>query len=1746
MTEIDKKRTDMKALRFLLSVLIALVLPSRMMAQEAYAVLDGNTLTFYYDNQRATHAEAYLLNTIGNDPGWYASRESVVKVVFHPSFADARPTNTYRWFSGMICLQEIQHLDYLNTSQVISMNGMFYGCSNLTYLNVSSFDTSKVTDMSIMFQKCSGLTSLDVSNFDTGKVRFMTAFFDHCSSLTTLDVSNFNTTSVENMTQLFNYCSSLTALDLSNFVTDRVYSMTLMFGSCSNLTTLDLSNFNTANVNDMSRMFYGCSKLNTLKISNFNTDKVTKLYNMFYGCTELTTLNLHAWNTSQVTSMENLFRDASKLKTIYVGSNWSTEAVTSSANMFYGCSSLVGGEGTVYASGHVGIDYARIDGGPSSPGYFSSLAIINFADPTVKSICLLPWLGWDTDGDGEISIPEAAAVTDAEQLQDAFRYDSSVASTITSFNEFEYFTGLTEIPSGTFSYCTSMRSITLPSSITKICSRAFEDCVALENLVIPESVTEIEHSAFYSYTGIVTLPTTLPTIGGNAFRNCAGIKVNWTTPPPADGIFDIDQFGNISGKLLYVPIGSYDAYGDTPPWWRFDIREYGIIEFADPKVKAICVNNWDTDGDGELSAEEAAAVESWELYDKFKDNAEITSFDELKHFIGLTYLPESAFNSCTQLSSITLPPKLPEIKGWAFLGCSALTSIDIPESVTSIGNSAFYGCDHLTSLTLTLNHQLQTIDQWAFTNTSLQRFTIPASVTSMDNAFDGTSAVVPQYVTAPWWEPIAITENTFPKRAEATLFVPEGQEDAYRNAPYWQDFGRIVAPIAFNDPAVKAICVAHFDSNGDGELTKAEAAAVTSLESAFRNNTEIQSFNELQYFTGLDDGSEYHNHVLEACAFEGCTNLVAVTLPANITRIDNKAFIGCSSLQYVYEMPDGVTLINDHAFDGCSSLGSINLPASLRMVSAGMLRNCSSLRWINIPEGVTYYGDEAFAGCTALTQVKVHETTPPVINTVYDDPFPTRADITLIVPPHTKEAYSSAPYWQEFKNFQEEEPAWLTYTDENGDVYQYEPGYSAQLYQYADNISRTSFTMPSSIGVDGEVYPVTAIARLQSAYLQTLTIPASVTVVKDNGISCLIVPETGFTLKDIYMRGNVPEAGSFADWMVSIKQYNMLMEMQYPGDPTKRVSLKDITLHVPTGLKAAYEAATFWKEFTVVEYSLPSNEAYAVLSTDGETLSFYYDCERSSREGTTYLLNTGSNKPGWADDAAVSGGLTAKVLTAVIDPSFTNARPTSTAYWFRQMNNLASIAGLTYLNTSEVTCMDNMFYNCQNLAELDLSHFNTANVTSMRYMFILCKSLTKLDLSSFDTGKVTSMFDMFESCSRLESINLSSFNTTKVMDMSGMFSGCASLRMLDLTNFSTPALTSTAYMFNGCTDLTAIYVGSGWTMANVNTSAPNYYKKMFANCTSLLGCKGTAYSSAIPEIDLDYARIDGGTAAPGLLSYAPYAVLSTDGETLTLYHDGDSSSKTGTVFSLIDRIPGWYQQVPYVTTVVFDPSFAFARPVSMRAWFYRLKYLTTFEGLQYLNTSEVRDMAALFYACTQLTNLDLTTFNTSKVKDMANMFLFCTGLKTLDLSSFNTSQVKSMFQMFADCEQLTTIYAGDGWTTSALEGEGNMHLFLMADNLVGGNGTTYDDSPYSSDGVDAFYARIDAPGAPGYFTDKNAPKRGDVNGDSKVTIADVTALVNVILGKATAPASGVADVNGDSKVTIADVTALVNIILGGH
>ena len=331
-------------------MLFALLIPFGAVAQEAYAVYEDGTLTFYYDNQNSTRSGTkYELNTGYNDPGWYTDHcKDIAKAVFDPSFANARPTSTYEWFAGDVresSLTTIEGIEYLNTSYVTTMCAMFYGCSSLTSLDLSNFNTSSVTDMGEMFYGCSNLTSLDMSSFNTGSVTDMHYMFEYCSSLTSLDLSSFDTSSVTTMYAMFDVCRSLTSLDLSGFNTSNVTYMGAMFQWCSSLTSLDLSNFNTSNVTGMNAMFHGCSSLTSLDLSNFNTSNVTGMNSMFYDCSGLTT--------------------------IYCGDGWNTDKVTSSSEMFNNCTNLVGGAGTVYNSNYIDKTYAHVDGGPNNPGYLT-------------------------------------------------------------------------------------------------------------------------------------------------------------------------------------------------------------------------------------------------------------------------------------------------------------------------------------------------------------------------------------------------------------------------------------------------------------------------------------------------------------------------------------------------------------------------------------------------------------------------------------------------------------------------------------------------------------------------------------------------------------------------------------------------------------------------------------------------------------------------------------------------------------------------------------------------------------------------------------------------------------------------------------------------------------------------------------------------------------------------------------------------------------------------------------------------------------------------------------------------------------------------------------------------------------------------------------------------------------------------------------------------------------------------------
>ena len=292
-------------------------------AQEPYAVMiDGNTaIEFRYDNNRSSYPDAMSVGryTSETDRPWDSLKDNIYSVVFDPSFANCTSiTDLSWWFANCRNLETVLGIEYLNTSNVTSMRGMFNFCLKLTSLDVSHFDTSNVTDIAFLFSNCSSLTSLDVRNFDTSNVEIMEEIFGYCSSLTSLDVSSFNTSKVKVMGNIFEGCSGLTSLDVSNFDTSNAYFMEEFFRGCTGLTTLDISSFNTANV-------------------------------------------VH---------MDQMFRDCPNLKTIYVGAGWTTANVTESENMFEGCTSLVGESGTTYDSSHTDAEYARVDMA-SSPGYFT-------------------------------------------------------------------------------------------------------------------------------------------------------------------------------------------------------------------------------------------------------------------------------------------------------------------------------------------------------------------------------------------------------------------------------------------------------------------------------------------------------------------------------------------------------------------------------------------------------------------------------------------------------------------------------------------------------------------------------------------------------------------------------------------------------------------------------------------------------------------------------------------------------------------------------------------------------------------------------------------------------------------------------------------------------------------------------------------------------------------------------------------------------------------------------------------------------------------------------------------------------------------------------------------------------------------------------------------------------------------------------------------------------------------------------
>ena len=541
--------------------------------------------------------------------------------------------------------------------------------------------------------------------------------------------------------------------------------------------------------------------------------------------------------------------------------------------------------------------------------------------------------------------------------------------------------------------------------------------------------------------------------------------------------------------------------------------------------------------------------------------------------------------------------------------------------------------------------------------------------------------------------------------------------------------------------------------------------------------------------------------------------------------------------------------------------------------------------------------------------------------------------------------------------------------------------------------------------------------------------------------------------------------------------------------------------------------------------------------------SKYIATYESSTQTLTFKENVGETLPensAWVEDkqtvATINMNLgNGTIVHIVFDKSFSTYTPTSLFKFFRNLTHLETITGLEYLNTANVTDMSYMFSSCSSLTSLDVTHFNTANVTNMSSMFSSCLSLTSLDVTHFNTAKVTNMNKMFSNCSALTSLDVTNFNTANVTDMSYMFFSCSELTSLDVTNFNTANVTNMSSMFSNCLSLTSLY------LTNFNTEKVTNMSSMFFSCLSLTtiyasskfvtphvtnsskmfyDCeklKGEEVCTNDKATDKTYAKIEGGYFSGGIprVKYADGTLtfFLTSKETLG---ENEYELNSGKNF------PEWMKHSLGITKVVFDTSFANARPTSCYKWFFWCDKLNQVEGIKNLNTKEVTDMADMFCDCKALSSLDVSGFNTEKVTDMSGMFYECISLKLLDVVKFNTANVKSMSNMFyngqnlaslnvtnfntanvtnmqgmfSGCSALTTIYASDKFVTGQVTDGSKM--FSNCINLKG-----FIDNKNNSDKTDHIYANYKT----GYFT-----KLVGKNGDEKIgATGETLATDNLVL-----------------------------------
>ena len=511
---------------------------------------------------------------------------------------------------------------------------------------------------------------------------------------------------------------------------------------------------------------------------------------------------------------------------------------------------------------------------------------------------------------------------------------------------------------GIFSGCTNLKEVTLHVNPSKY---MFENCTALEKVKLSTSykVTEIGYGAFQGCTGLKTIeiPSNITTIGSYAFKN-AGLKyIYFLSNAPT---IASNAFSGVSGAYAKYPYGNTtwtsskkSNYGGTL-YWDYDNRcGDGVTWNFNSSTGALTIS-----GTGPMKDYSSSSSVPW--YSERNNITKVTVNS------GVTHIGKYAFYYSRYMTSVSMASTVVSIGDYAFGYCDDLTTVSIPSGVTEIGKNAFANCYGLTSVTIP--SKVATISDYAFQSCQgLTSVTINSGTTAIGNyAFQGCYKL-------------------------ANISIPDGVTTIGNFA-----FGACQALTSMTIPA----SVTNIGANAFGGCTMLEEIWVNPANTAYSSDDNGILYDKaktvlLKAPARLRGSITLPDTVtkIEACSFEGCTELSALTIPdsvtdigsnafsgcsgmtavhmgSGVTSIGNKAFYGCSSMKSV-QMGSGVTNIGTYAFYGCTALEAMTLPAGVADIKEYTFQDCTALAEINLPEGLAIIGNKAFYNCDSLQEVSV-------------------------------------------------------------------------------------------------------------------------------------------------------------------------------------------------------------------------------------------------------------------------------------------------------------------------------------------------------------------------------------------------------------------------------------------------------------------------------------------------------------------------------------------------------------------------------------------------------------------------------------------------------------------------------------------------------------------------------------------------------------------------------------------------------